>query len=149
MKKNRTIILSILFLAFLGFAFTKSDTPPTKEEVGIQFFEGSWEEALLKAKEQKKLIFVDAYAEWCGPCKILAKRYFTKENVGDYYNSNFINYKMDMEKDQNGPRLARKWGLKAYPTLYFVTVDESIVSTSVGLIDDKALLKIAAEAKAK
>ena len=54
-----------------------------------------------------------------------------------------------MEKDQNGPRLARKWGLKAYPTLYFVTVDESIVSTSVGLIDDKALLKIAAEAKAK
>lgn len=149
MKKNITIILSLALIAFLGFAFTNSpnSTVNAEEEVGIQFFKGTWEEALAKAKKENKMIFVDAYAEWCGPCKILAKRYFTKATVGDYYNANFINYKMDMEKHKDGPRLARQWGLRAYPTLYFINHTESIVKTSVGLIDDKALLKLAAEVK--
>ena len=149
MKKNITNILSVVLLSFVGFAFTYSTEPSTEEAKGIQFFKGTWEEALVKAKEENKLIFIDAYAVWCGPCKILAKRYFTKENVGTYYNANFINYKMDMEKDKSGPRLARKWALTAYPTLYFVKPDESIVYKSVGLIDDKALIKIAADVTAK
>ncbi|MFK8044224.1 MAG: thioredoxin family protein [Crocinitomicaceae bacterium] len=149
MKKNITIILSILVLTFLGFAFTNSEIDKSEDSAGIQFFDGTWEEALVKAKKENKLIFVDAYAVWCGPCKILAKKYFTKENVGKYYNASFINYKMDMEKDKNGPRLSGKWGLRAYPTLYFVNIDESVVHSSVGLIDDKALLKIASIAKSK
>ncbi|MDX1349699.1 MAG: thioredoxin domain-containing protein [Putridiphycobacter sp.] len=149
MKKNITIILTLALVAFFGFAFRSEKSVSTEETPGIVFFKGTWEEAIVKAKKEKKLIFVDAYASWCGPCKILAKKYFVKENVGDFYNSKFINYKMDMEKDANGPRLARAWGLTAYPTLYFVNTKESVIHTSVGLINDKALIKIAEEALAK
>ena len=48
------------------------------------------------------MIFLDAYASWCGPCKMLQKNVFTKKAVGDFYNSKFINVKMDMEKGE-GP----------------------------------------------
>lgn len=149
MKKNITVIFSLVLLAFLGFAFTSNSETVAEEATGISFFKGTWEEALTKAKKENKIIFVDAYAVWCGPCKILAKRYFTKESVGTFYNEKFINYKMDMEKNSQGPRLARKWALAAYPTLYFVNADEAIIQKSVGLIDDKALLKIGAEVIAK
>ena len=44
-------------------------TTPLAAQEGIDFFQGSWSEALEKAKAEDKLIFVDAYAEWCGPVR--------------------------------------------------------------------------------
>ena len=34
---------------------------------GIEFFSGTLDEAFERAKEEKKLVFVDFYADWCGP----------------------------------------------------------------------------------
>jgi thiol-disulfide isomerase/thioredoxin len=44
---------------------------------GIEFFHGPWSEALAKAKTEDRLIFVDAFASWCGPCKRMAAETFT------------------------------------------------------------------------
>ena len=44
---------------------------------GIKFFQGSWSDALKKSDKSDKLIFLDAYAAWCGPCKMMAKNTFT------------------------------------------------------------------------
>ena len=40
---------------------------------GINFEKSSFETLLAKAKKEKKLVFVDAYAVWCGPCKLMDK----------------------------------------------------------------------------
>ncbi len=140
MKKGITIFGLIAVLTFSSFAFTtpKNDDKE-KETVGIAFFDGTWEEALALAKKENKLIFLDAYAVWCGPCKILSKRVFVDPEVGEYFNAHFINFKMDMEKNENGPRLSRKYGLKAYPTLYFIKSNENINNQSVGLLNAKQL----------
>ena len=70
----------------------------------IVFREGNWEKILKQAKKEKKLIFVDCYTSWCGPCKMLAKNVFTQDKVADFYNTEFVCVKMDMEKGE-GPAL--------------------------------------------
>ena len=98
---------------------------------GITFFEGSWEEALAKAKAEQKLIFMDAYAEWCGPCKRMAKMVFTQSEAGAFYNNSFINLKIDMEKGE-GLQLRKKFRVTAYPTLLFIDYDGNLVKRSTG-----------------
>ena len=86
---------------------------------GIEFFHGTWEEALVKAMDEEKLIFVDAYTTWCGPCKRMAKTVFTNDKVGEFYNANFICMKIDMEK-ADGITFQRNYPVSAYPTLYYI-----------------------------
>ena len=64
---------------------------------GVKFIH-SFEEAMKIAQKENKLIFMDAYTTWCGPCKLLNKRTFPKKEVGDYFNANFVNVKVDMGK---------------------------------------------------
>ena len=79
-----------------------------------------WKQIVKKAKKEKKLIFVDCYTSWCGPCKMLANNVFTKDEVADYFNQTFVNAKYDMEKDEDGIILKTQSGVKAFPTLVFV-----------------------------
>ena len=67
---------------------------------GIDFFHGSYEEALKKARSENKGIFVDVYTSWCGPCKKMAREVFTQAGVGDYFNTHFVCLKLDAEKDK-------------------------------------------------
>lgn len=113
-----------------------------KSDEGISFFEGSWPEALEFAKKEKKLIFLDAYASWCGPCKMMARNTFTKKEVGDFFNANFVNVKLDMEKDPDGRRLSGKYRLRAYPTLYFVDHEENIIHQELGYQKPNQLISI-------
>lgn len=98
---------------------------------GIEFFPGTWEEALAKAEAEDKLIFVDAYASWCGPCKVMARNVFTQAEVGDFFNSNFINMKFDMEKAESTD-FRKKHQVSAYPTLFFINGKNDVVHKSVG-----------------
>ncbi len=108
---------------------------------GIDFFHGTWEEVKTKARESDKLIFIDAYTTWCGPCKRMASSIFPLPEVGEYYNANFINYKLDMEKGE-GPDFARKYGVRAYPTFVFVDGDGNMVFNRVGGSDATGFIQL-------
>lgn len=152
MKK---IFVGILAVGLLGFAFTtaapKNEVKVEKSDatIGIDFFHGTWTEALAKAKKENKLIFLDAYASWCGPCKAMAKNTFTKEEVGAFFNKNFINVKMDMEKSADGPRLSKKFGLRAYPSLYFINGNEEVKHNGLGYMKPNQLIELGKAAIAK
>ncbi|MBK9151184.1 MAG: thioredoxin family protein [Saprospiraceae bacterium] len=98
---------------------------------GIQFFEGSWKDAMAKAKAEDKLLFVDAFAKWCGPCKMMAKNVFTQQQVGDFFNQNFVNLKLDME-EADGITFGHKYPVSAYPTLFFIDGDGKVIKTVRG-----------------
>lgn len=86
---------------------------------GIKFLHSTWSEAVGKAKAEKKLIFVDFYTQWCGPCYNMAKTVFTLPDVGYFYNASFVNMKIDAENGE-GIELAKKYGVRSYPTYAFI-----------------------------
>ena len=87
------------------------------QNAGINFLHGTtWAEAVAKAKAENKLIFIDFYTQWCGPCMNMAQTVFSLPTVGYYYNQTFINLKIDAEEGE-GITLAKKYGVRSYPYL--------------------------------
>lgn len=123
-----------LFISMLGFSITI-------QAQGIEFFHGKWSEALEKAKKEEKLIFVDAFAKWCGPCKRMAAETFTQPKAGEFYNKHFICMKMDMEEEAN-IEFIEKYPVGSYPTLLFIDDKGKIVKKTVGYQDLNALLAL-------
>lgn len=107
----------------------------------IAFEKLDWKDILAKAKKEKKLIFVDAYTVWCRPCIQMAKDVFTLDKVADFYNGNFINVSMDMEKGV-GPSLAKKYNVTAYPTFLFIDGSGKLVHTGLGFQEADAFIEI-------
>lgn len=115
---------------------------------GIEFFHGTWEEALMKAKAEDKIIFVDAYTTWCGPCKNMAANTFPDPEVGKLFNANFVCMKIDMEKEM-GIEFRKKFDVSAYPTLFFIDYDQVQVQKSVGAKQPAALIALGESVIAK
>lgn len=112
---------------------------------GITFFEGTWAETLAKAKVENKLIFMDAYATWCGPCKRMAADVFPLKEAGDYYNATFVPVKIDMEKGE-GLALAKLYNVRVYPTLLFINWRGEVVHRVAGGRNLEGFLELGKEA---
>lgn len=112
MKKYFSILFLVTFVTGISIAQNRS----------IEFEHGTFAELLAKAKKENKMIFIDCYTTWCGPCKWMAKNIFTNDTAADFYNKNFMNAKIDMENGE-GIEIAKKYGIRAYPTLLYLNSD--------------------------
>ncbi len=65
---------------------------------GVNFRDITLEEALRQAKAENKLVFMDCYTSWCGPCKNMTEKIFPQKAAGDYFNPRFVCVKYDLEK---------------------------------------------------
>ena len=102
------------------------------EGPGIQFFQGTFNEAKAKAKAEHKFLFVDAYASWCGPCKTMDREVYTNPKVGEYFAAKFVAIRVDMEKGE-GPELAKRLpSINGYPSLLFLTPEGYMTKTVLG-----------------
>lgn len=113
--KNLVLSLTLLF-TFSAIAQNRH----------IIFESGNLASVFEKAKKENKLIFVDAFTTWCGPCKHMAKHVFTNDTVADYYNTNFVNLKLDMEKGE-GIEFAQKYDVNCFPNLMFLDANGNVV----------------------
>lgn len=107
---------------------------------GIRFIESSWSAAVEKAEKENKLIFLDAYASWCGPCKMLKASTFTKKEAGDFFNTHYVNVAIDMEKGE-GIGLAQKFHITAYPTLIIADKSGNLITYTQGYMDAHSLVQ--------
>lgn len=133
---------------FVATALLTIGIPVLAFSQGINFFHGTWTEAMAQAKTEQKLIFVDAYASWCGPCKRMAANVFPDPQVGDYFNANFVNLKIDMEKPENS-EFAGKYPVSAYPTLLILDAEGKIVHKHVGGLAADGLIAFGQKATGK
>lgn len=129
MKKIIFIAVMALFVSVSSFA-----------QSGIKFESGSLKTILAKAKAENKLVFMDVYASWCGPCKRMASDVFTVKRVGDYFNSTFVNAKFDAEVGE-GVEVAKKYEVKSYPTFLLLNAEGEVVGKMIGGSDADDFIK--------
>lgn len=144
-------LIQVAVFCTLLFASKNTKVMPAAASNGsshIVFIEDKFDEALKQAKAQNKYIFVDAYATWCGPCKMLKARTFTDDKAAAFFNANFVNVSIDMEKGQ-GPSLAVQWQLQAYPTLIIFNPQGKPVLGTVGYIKADDLIRFGKQALTK
>lgn len=146
MNKSRVYILMLAIVTLLTCSTTFAQKSKTeKTEQGIHFIENDWALALKNAKAQNKLVFLDIYATWCGPCKMLKQYTFSDKAVGDFFDKNFISISVDGEKGV-GPDLAKQYQIEGYPTMVVADATGKPVLITAGYIDSKVLMQFVNEA---
>ncbi len=138
MKPTTWITATLVFI--LNLMMSLSAQTVSK---GISFIqEHSLQTALDNAKAQNKLVFVDCYTTWCGPCKMLSTNTFPDSTLGAFFNDKFVSVKLDMEQPENRP-VGTKYGVKAYPTMLFLMPEGDVAHKAIGYMAAPELLEIA------
>lgn len=122
---------------------------------GVQWASGqSWKEIQTKAIKEKKIIFIDAFATWCGPCKKMDKETFPDSQTGTFFSEHFISVKVQIDKTDNDNEAIKSWyedaadikkkyGVRSFPTLLFVSPDGILVHKVTGFKNVPKLLEAA------
>lgn len=144
--KSKLTILSLFLVSLFLFSCGGGKNATVVQTPGVQFTKSKTLTALLdQAEVENKLIFVDFYTTWCLPCRLMDEEVFPDERVGDFMNENFINYKVDAEKD-NGVNLAFVYEVSAYPTLLFLDTKGRVIEKKIGAAFHDELLTMAERA---
>ncbi|MBX2872908.1 MAG: thioredoxin family protein [Saprospiraceae bacterium] len=156
MLKYCLSLLLISTLLFLGCKSTQptsqnttTETSSPKPKFAFDFAESEQLMPLLdQAKEERKLVFVDFYTDWCLPCRLMERDVFMDKDLGSFFNKNFISYKVDAEKG-NGANLAQIFNVKAYPTLLFLNDKGQVLERKEGAAYHSELRAMAESAMSK
>lgn len=128
------------FIALFAFAATAQQT-------GMQFeHHTTWKAIQEKAKKENKYIFMDAFTTWCGPCKMMAAKIFPLPEVGEFFNANYINVKVQLDTTKNDNEEVKAWykdahdimvnyNVKVFPTYLFFSPNGELVHRAVGSSD--------------
>lgn len=126
------LVLALIFSSFIWFPET------TNKE--IKFEDITFNQALAKAKKENKMVFMNVYAVWCGPCKLLQKTTFKTDKVADSFNKSFININVDAEKGE-GIELSRRYEVTAHPLMLVISPSGKVEKRILGYVKEDQLIK--------
>lgn len=106
----------------------------------IHFESLSWQQALGKARQENKMIFIDVYATWCTYCRQMDATTFLQPEVGDYHNEHFINLRYDALKT-DGIAIRNSYRLLGFPTFLYLDPQGMVVKKTVGYQSKEQLLQ--------
>lgn len=113
-------------------------------DTGVHFIDKPLDELLAQAKKENKLVFIDCYSTYCGPCKMMLKKEFPKKEMGDYLNASFVSAKMNLDLGE-GPQLSRKWDVHSFPTFLFMDSYGNILHRMQGYMPAEQFIREAKE----
>ncbi len=139
----------LLFITLILSSVLFAENPfISKQNEGIKFFEGTWKEAITKAKSENKHLFLDISASWCGPCKALKAYTFPNSEVGAFFSKNYICKEVDGEIGE-GIELAKQFRIEGYPTLIFLDKNEKVIMQTAGFRPANVFIELGKQALGK
>ncbi|MFQ3576465.1 MAG: thioredoxin fold domain-containing protein [Cytophagales bacterium] len=106
----------------------------------INFKVMSFESAIEQAKSEKKLVFLDFYATWCGPCKLMDKKTFSSANVANLMNEMFVNVKVDVD-DKQFAKLMNDFNVNEVPTYIIIDLNQKVLNRLTGYFPEKKFIE--------
>lgn len=91
----------------------------------------SWSEVTQAAAAEQKYLFLDAYTDWCGWCKVMDRKTFADSTVAQFMNQQFVNAKVEMERGF-GIDLAMKYRVSGFPQFLIFAPDGRLVYRMFG-----------------
>lgn len=139
MKKILSISSYLLIVAlFIGCSTTKKSLNGTKVLLNYRDVkQATLEEIMADAVLKDKVVFLDFYTTWCGPCKWMDNNVFNQNEITSKLNRNFVSYKVDAE-DFDGVNTALKYRVAAYPTYIFLTPQGEVIHRLEGMIPQES-----------
>ncbi len=98
--------------------------------------------ALAKAGEAKKVVMVDFFTTWCGPCKKLDQETWPDARVSAWLGEHAVAIKLDAEREREA---AKQHRIGAYPTLLFLKSDGTELGRLVGFRPPETFLQQAGD----
>ena len=120
MKKNLTAGLVLALLLLL---------PGLPAAAQVRFETASTDSVRQLARQQHKLVFIDLYATWCPPCRMMERQVFAKPEVSAFMDAHFVAAKYDVDRP-TGRKLMETYGRGAIP-LYLVFDTEGTLWGSI------------------
>jgi thiol:disulfide interchange protein len=105
----------------------------------LPFVSLSFDEALVKARAEKKLVFVDLYADWCTWCTKMDDDVFAVPRVQDALRE-FVPIKVDVEK-AGGRSVATRYRVRGLPTFLLLNADGDVVQQFDGYLPVEVFLR--------
>jgi len=87
----------------------------------VSWFEGSFDELLAESKRSDKLVFVDFWAAFCGPCRMFAKNTLRDPGVVGQLDG-MLCYSVELDGETENP-IAARFGIETIPAVVFLEPD--------------------------
>jgi thiol:disulfide interchange protein len=145
--KGRTVALAASTVAGALAILTASPRPSIAADDlkrhGPIAWTDSLPDALKTAAKQKKPIFIDFWAEWCGPCKEMLATTYTNPDVVNM-SKRFVPVLINVEKQ---PELQRRFKFTAIPTIIFLDSKGRVLGQHTGRVYAPQFLQMMTEAQ--
>ncbi|MFM1898353.1 MAG: hypothetical protein RL577_593, partial [Bacteroidota bacterium] len=126
----------MVLLALCAFAARAQEAGSSASSHEAAFPElTDWSAALQAAQESGKPVFIDAYTDWCGWCKVMDKKTFSLPAIKNYMNENMQCYRLDMEHNKASHNMRLVFGINAFPTFVILHPDGTLMGKLVGYSD--------------
>ena len=132
-------LLQCVPVALLFLSVSAIGSEPVEIPSAVDYFEGTIEDALERARETEQSLFVYFYIPDSAACEYMYEE-FQGAFVGGFFNDRFINYKVNAsDKDENGPELATRFNVGSYPTYLILDHEGKVTHRASGAMEREVL----------